>query len=424
MLNIKVSPDFFSTILAAALLGPVLLSICINVFFDPFQLFFRDAVEPVSFLGDQGRDRYQPPGIVHNYDPGGIIIGNSRAANFYPTEIEELFGWRNVYSLTLDGGSLFEQATVAKFAIRSTNVENILWQWAPESFDLAANTTHRKLPFPRYLYNDSRIDDVILYITAPANIEKYNDMKARKRMLLAREVQYTGKSVDAKDRATEWGTIYQRRFNRPIKILESFYGKDHTSWPPNATLSRPTSAFEFSDVPESVDSKKLDHFVDNLNKNVLPIIENNPKVEFTLIVHPPFPLLYWQTMRNESLKRYQHYLYTTHAIVTKLSQHANVRMFAFGNLSSNADLRLYKDKHHFHSILNSFMLSQISRDRGRVTGVNITTYLADFDRVVREYQAQPLHWLTYAQKADTREGLNFTQAQNLLESYLQESVSE
>ena len=218
----KVSQKTFSWILAGALSLPFIFSVSLNLLLDPFQLFIKDSKQPSVFLGGRGKDRYQHAGVVRSYQPKSVIIGHSHAANFFPSKVEGNLSWEGVYSLTLDGGPIYEQKRVLEFALSHSDVRNVLWLIAPYNLVAPANLTNPKLPFPEYLYDESRLNDLQLLITLPSQLLPYNfEKRAKRQSIINDEIKYS-KKIDSRDRSTEWITKSLGEFNRPVAVAKMF----------------------------------------------------------------------------------------------------------------------------------------------------------------------------------------------------------
>ncbi len=413
----KISPvirkKWFGVILILTIISPTVISMAVNLAVDPFEIFSKDKGTPQVFLGGRGQDRYQHVGVIRQYQPKSIIIGHSHAANFLPTSVEKLLNWQDTYSLTLDGGPIYEQRRITEYALQHSKIENVLWLFDPHSLGAAPNMTNRKMPFPEYLYDMYRINDLTLFATLPKEFRKYANLKEEKRHQLDQEIEQSATTIDPRDRSTSWYFSTKSRFNHPNKIADVILGKKPKTL---ELVSNP-------DHKHGQGSTKADDFIlshstnfDANVQNLLSIALKYPEVHFTFIASSPFPKLFQKKRQLTNYSLYIKDLSYVRAFVKETSSYKNIEVFGFGLEKFTADLRLYKDAKHYHIAVNEFMLNAISIKSNKLTTENIDEFLVDFDDAINIYHL-PEKWFPKNRKHKKRKTISLSKATNIIASY-------
>ena len=413
------SPQRFTFLLLAVMIVPVAAVIFVNLTRDPFQIFAGDNPPDAVFLGGHGESRFQHAGVIRHFRPQSIVIGHSLAANFLPTRVEKLLGWRRVYSLTMPGATIYEQSLVARFALEYSDVVHVLWLFSPVNLRLGAFTHQPKVYFPHYLYDDFQPNDLAFFATLPTNLTPYVEQKQalRERLRLARSS--TKSKVDSRDYATAWHYSKNHKFNVPQQVETSIIGKGK-----RARILYDKSVLESEPrlSPEDVHNIAIDpesDFFENLQRNVFSLVEANPDTQFTVVILPPLARLYWQHLRSTELDKYKQYLAFIRDATLNLSKLHNIELYAFGLDEFTGDLRLYRDKEHYHIVANDYMLAEISKDKGNISAHNVDQYLSAFDSEVSSYRL-PDRWsqLILDDEALKPGKLTTRQAQRILDSHI------
>jgi hypothetical protein len=404
--------------LVIAIFAPTLISLATNLYLDPFSIYRKASLQNDVFLGGRGRDRYQHAGVIQNYEPRAVVLGNSLSANFLPSIIEEKLGWKRTFSLTLDGGTIREQSIVGLAALNKNRIKNVLWLLAPYNFSTLFNSTNDKMPFPHYLYNSYRIDDLELFLTLPAEMIHYTSLKDAKREEIFIESNQKGIFIDSRDRSTEWASTYNGNFNHAKALATKMLG----NFPNLESFQAQADKAEYlsqkliaSLIPREAERRK---FENHIAFNILPLILAQPDTKFKFIILPPFPTLYWLRMKTDAPKRYKDQLAFIRLFVEKLSDFGNVEIYSYGLEPFTSDLRLYKDARHYHGAVNDYMVSQIRERKGLITSETINGHLQQFDRQVSSYKVEA------ANSSDvfvTSKQLAKSEAMGIINSYLSAS---
>jgi hypothetical protein len=382
-----VRPQLFATVLVVALALPVIPVIALNLSADPFQIFFKDSSEEPVFLSTRGKDRYQQAGVVRHYQPNSIIVGHSLAANFQPTAVERSLGWRNTYNLTMKGSTIYEHQRVARFALENAPVEKVLWLFFPANMNLPAMVYTPKIPFPEYLYDKSRVNDMRFFATLPSNLAPYIADKEVVRADMRAINETVDPDYETRDLATNWQLMQDNRFNAGEEIFNEILG-DFAAKPAayKEALAASFDHLTASDIAQLPIDPNSD-YVENIELNLRSVVADYPNTEFTIIPMPPLSVLHWQHLRISQPELYRTYLAYLRDFVDIMSDYDNAHIYYYADLPVAKDMRLYRDHGHYHMAVNEYLLELLAAGKGRVTLENVNQYLSDFDALVLEYDA-------------------------------------
>jgi hypothetical protein len=393
----------FSAMLIGALTLPFASSVLFNLVVDPFEILHKSENRPAAFLGGVGLDRYTHAGVIRHYQPNAIVIGHSHAANFLPSHVDDKLGFRNTYSLTLNGGPLFEQGRVARHALENSNIKDVLWLFNSGNLMRSFDAGNLKVPFPTFLYDKVWFNDINLFITHP--MRAYTEKKAKKRKELIKLSKVEKRRLDPRDYSTAWYRMQQATFNQPIRVAQLILGQ-RKSYTKRATQLRlETSITKKLITSYSVRSTDYEK---NLQYNILPAIVANPSTKFRIVIDPPFPLMTWQVRKIYERRDYEQHLALINRQVNDLAKYPNVEIYGFGGEPATQDLRLYKDRNHYHLKLNEMMLDKIAEGRNRLTPEKVLDYLIRFDAQVTQYKLRD-EW----NPESRREEMRLTKAKDL-----------
>jgi len=264
----------FLVIAIFVLVLPTMAVLTYNLHIDPFQIFHKDLKQPTVLASRGGPDRYQQAGIINQYDIGSVIIGHSHAANFLPSKVQKELLWEKVYTLTMNGIWLFEQAMVAEYALSKHKIDNVLWGMQVENFMKPWDEKNKNVPLKEYLYDKSRFNDLRFFLSF--DLLKYEKQKKKRKQQILASENSQQLAEEEFDRATSWYFRNICRFNRPTFIADKELGTirlkyDDVTREKLARLN-PRSLFEQLKEPD----QRFLNYKDNLHKNLLPIIKQHP----------------------------------------------------------------------------------------------------------------------------------------------------
>ncbi len=336
---------------------PLLLTGATNYALDPLHVY-RAKEDGARFWWDQ---RSQNAGKIRSYLPqgyDGVIIGNSVADNFLPSDVSRELGWGKVMKLTMAGGYASEQAMTLEAALQHAPITHVLWCIRPWNFiGDSAEAWHPTRAIPVYLYTDSIADD------APY-LFSLDTLRFSIGNLLGKP---SGKWLTDLERLNYWMDIHI---------------KDHVTYSSDCNLdklaSEDSNATSFFRIAPSRPSEIADN-------TLLRIPLKHPDIQFEIIFAP----MHLQWIRGLSAADLEKYFGIQKYIVARLASLPNVSIHGFETDSAiTSNLANYRDALHFGSGVNLRMLKAVAEGRNRLTAANLDVYLAHLARMAADYSAQ------------------------------------
>jgi hypothetical protein len=321
----------------------------INFIIDPFQQYRQATFHKTIFM----KGFYLNSGLIKSYNYNSVVIGSSMIQNFIIDEVNDKLKYENVIKLPISGGSIIEHYTVLNSAIKNRKIENVLF--GLDVFSLK-NATNR---LPTYLYDNDILNDY-LYLTS---------IDTLKRSILYPFLHYTIPKTHARlnyNKMFQWQhNISEADFNS-TRVLGSFSNND-------------------IDFNENINQEQLiKERIDNLAKYLIPLIKNNPNINYTFF-YPPYSILTYKQM--ETSNTLDDFISTKKQIFKMMSKYQNIRIYDF-QIAENIthDLNNYKDLTHYHQKINTWMLEQIYDINYLVNKNNIDEYSEKLKIQVTDYK--------------------------------------
>jgi hypothetical protein len=314
------------------------LIIVINFILDPFGIHsVRD-----TYLNDGRYERYQNIGIIRNSSYDSIITGSSLSENMKPSLIDGSLS--NTIKIPISGASAREQSMLINSS-NLKNVQKIIWDVHYTAYKGSADRMHDSIPFPQYLYDESIINDLQFY-------GSFDSVK-----FSFKKVFFSKKYFSSNfDEIYNWYDTYKSTFNRDSVYK---YIENKQSMPVDCT------EYTFSNLRNS--------FV----VNILPIIKNNPNIEFKMWI-PPYTHYYYLDMYKckslEDILEFKKYL------IVEFDKFKNVKMYDFSiDYKTINNLDNYKDTHHFNQKISDKILLEMQTEEFLVNK-------ADMNKNIKHYK--------------------------------------
>jgi hypothetical protein len=322
--NAKVHNDKRYRRLFALLIGVMLavfvLITAVVVYVDPFFHYHRP-LPGFPYIVDNQLS--QNPGMAQNMDYNSCIIGSSMTVNFDTDDFKEIMGL-DTLKLSYSGAYpkddynilsiVFDKNTYAR---KNNHMDSVFF--AMDIPTMAADTETIKYPLPEYLYDKNIFNDV-KYVLNKDVLLQY---------ILRPLIQ--GKGSDLSEIYFSWWT-------------PEYY---NIQWVMH-TYEEPEQTKEELNRDALIAPSEL-----NLEKNILPFIENNKDTQFYFFF-PPYSILYWHNIkRNNSFEAtFKQYQY----VADRLLEYENVHLFYFQTMQEVTDLNNYADYSHYKPEINRFMV--------------------------------------------------------------------
>lgn len=343
--------------------------VAVNLLLDPYHIFSKGRDYP--FIAHSLR-YYGDAGVIHNYDMKNIIVGGSLMDNFVPSEVDSALGWRDTYLLTLNDADGAAISAVVQGAMRKHTIKHVLFGLQPERLaEIPAEQEAKRGQGKNfiYLYDDSRLNDLLAFAQVPTHfIKTCLDNKRQRDQLRQSFSGLTDPTIRAasEDLYSTYMPDHYKEFNRPLFI---------------------SSIADENEPRQHVTDDIKANLAQNFETNIKPLVEQHPTTEFDFVVAPGS---FMEKKGNRDI-----FAYSLAFLVKKLSGYKNAKVYGFANDGFNADLRLYKDLNHFHIEISRFMIQSIAHDDHRLAAENIDAYIESFNRIMDAYHLPALWKTTY-----------------------------
>jgi len=327
-----------------------------NFLVDPLQFYRQAAFYQPSFSTEQ---RYQNPGLAKNFAYDTIIIGSSMTENFVPSYLNEKLGGKAL-KLSMSGASAYEENLIVQLALKTGQVKNILWGLDYASLKGSPDRVRNEdVPFPFYLYDQNSANDLsyLLSITTleTSTADLINLLESR---------PPANSNLEHLNNWSSW-------FSYGRDIMLKLWQEDQSK--------RKSGIKQYDKIDSSFPAMQL-----SFNMNILPLIKDNPDVNF-IIYYPPYSILRYRSIYEEDPSQFFSELQIKRYIFTCLEGTNNVILYDFqSDKNLNTMLSHYKDFSHHSQAFNDFIIDSIARNdsRYRVAPWNLETMLSDLKEQV------------------------------------------
>ena len=321
------------------LLIPMILIIVGMIVIDPYFAYHKP-IDGIPYTLDE--DAYINAGILKNFDYDSVIIGSSLAALMEPSIVDEKLG-ANTVKTTISGASTKNGAFLMEYALNNKEICNIIYSLDYNA--LLGDKSQLDRELPQYLYDKN----------------PFNDLQ----YILNKDIWINGVF-----------TLFDR--NRKTPLITNFdeaYGFDKY-----VQFSR---ASVISNMPEGFFSDNFDNsfteyscaddyinaistiepefsVIANISSNIVPIIENNPNVQFYIYM-APMPVLSWySTIAEQGEAGINQVCANLYYVFNELSKYDNCHLGFFYCEDMTYDMYRFCDLIHWdrnvgRSIINSLV---------------------------------------------------------------------
>jgi hypothetical protein len=346
-------------IMSIALAGGVCL---LNYIVDPLQ-FYRQATwyTPI-FSWEQ---RFQNAGLARNWEYNTIILGTSMTENFVPSHVDETFGGAKTLKLSISGSSLYEERLAGEVALRTGQVERIIWGLDYASFRGGKELLHEESgPYPTHLYDTNILNDVKYLF----NVSTVEDSLR----ILKRKFTDTEQPATNLDYLNNWMYGVRHMFGDPRYVYEHYHQAKQA---------------EIKLVQEG-ETDSLTAAQESFDHNVLRIVREHPEVEFHFF-YPPYSILRFQLWYEYQPERFFNQMEIKKYIYQQLASYPNVHIHDFQSEQEiTHQLDYYKDVSHYSQEINQYMIEQMVLGTYEMRSMDDVVSINDeLLRQVMQYQA-------------------------------------
>ena len=297
----------FAGIFLAGLTGCMALVIWVDPFFQ-----YHKPLAWFPYLVDNQVN--QNPGLAKHMDYDGILIGSSMTASFNTDWFEELMGMKT-QKLSYNGSYPKDLSNIMQLVFDAKGDQVKAVYMAVDQSTFSADTEETKFPVTDYLYDDNVFNDVPYLLNKDVLLD-----------YILRPL------ADRKD-ASDWAELYKPWWT------DEYYNKANV-----------LMYYEAAEEKQEEEALAADYFKDaveeNLQKNILPYIEDHPETEF-YIFYPPYSILFWNDVTRE--KELEAVIGRLEYMTERLLNYENVHVFNFlGKEDIICNLNNYADYMHYH----------------------------------------------------------------------------
>lgn len=339
------------TLSTLGIIGVLLLLTVLFVYIvDPLFQYHKPAKNGYAI----SNETYNNPGIAKNFDYNAVILGSSMCQNFKPSEFDEKFNVTTV-KLTYSGAYALNHKSIMDIVERADpNKEVDAIFWGVDIYSFMKPVDQTRSPLPKYLYDANAFNDINYVLNKDIILKSLQ-------VLYNQSINLPTTSSD--DYYSWYSTC--KDFFVPAKVINTHIDNMSRIEKPQAPLPR---------------DEYLEIVKENMEKNIIPIIENNPQAEFYLF-YPPYSILYWDTLRTGGTLDAQ--LAILEYITEVFLQYNNVTLSTFQNDESIVlDISLFKDHTHYHPDINSFIVENLDNPDYQITKDNYIEKLADLRHLI------------------------------------------
>ena len=313
---------------------------------DPY--FQYHAPNPkMSYNMEMNSFSYYNAGIAKNFSYDTVVTGSSMSRAMLPSYIDRKFNCQTVKLSMAEARGKDYQILFALLG-SNPNLKRVIM--GLDTFAFSVDKDYSSYEKPMHLYDDNLLNDVLYLTNIDSLIESYKVLSNTKN-------GGTTTTMDDYQNYTLTNT-----FSRE-KVLQIYREKMPI-----------TQNFE-------VDKKALNKTVSrNLEQNLLPTIEENPKVNF-MFYFPPYSIVKWAITENcgEEIE-------CMRILIDKLIDYPNVSIYFYqGEKDVITDLEHYMDTIHFDINVANKIIDYMADDVHKLTSTNYESVINEFEKFIRDY---------------------------------------
>ena len=300
---------------------------------------------------------YQNTGIAKHTEYDTLITGSSMVMNFRAWWFDEVFGCKAI-RLGYSGGIVGDYSTLLNIAIQNNDAIKTIY-YGLDNYTITGDSKRmREAPkTPKYLIDNNPLND-IKYLLNKDVLLTYT-----------RTCIYYGFKRDADYDFHEmhaWDRVKRFVFSKEQVISDYTYTK--------------------SDVV--YDEQYFMDYAEDFCNAIIPFAKDNPQIHFVFFA-PPYSVLYWHGIMcggvlDATVCALKH-------VYAELLKHSNVNIYYFQNeYEKISDLDKYRDKSHYCTEYNKYMLSAFQSGDNLLTTDNYESVLDDMAAYVKQYDFDSL----------------------------------
>lgn len=312
-----------------------LLVLCITVVacVDPF-FVYRIGKNSTSYIYDQEYSPTWKVGISrHQYGYDSIWVGSSLSTYVDTDYLKSTMGYNCTTGIIASGRpniyKLFIEEAIKDNNIKTVFYETVITHWVWEGM----GTDYNMSIIPQYVMTDSFLDDGDYLLNKDVLGESLIDIQ--------RSIDFFIKRIKMKDTISS---------EEDIGVNDGKTEEQNQIIPHDAVFSIKSMAPRIAtNTIQYVNDDTLMYYESigkgNIENNIIPLIKNNPDVQFVFVI-PPTGVMFYAQLANADLL--ETFLGVEERLFTILLSFDNVRMICANlDVEFNSDLNNYMDDGHF-----------------------------------------------------------------------------
>ncbi len=328
---------FFVKIVFLAVIT-ILPLVVFNYLIDPLQCFrvakwYKPLYDP--------NERVQSACLARSHSYDTAIVGSSHVENIDPVFVDDTFGVSSV-RLTIAASTLFEQNQVLSLALDRGIVKNVIWGLDTNIlYDEPKRVRDDLVPFPYYIYEPNFLNN-LLFLLDPYQIKHYTKMAIH---------QFTGKFDEFTDlrNLNSWEHLFVFSEERVWQVYQAVSGGKMAA---------------MQNTNENLEVSNLDILpTENIDKNVVDLIKNNPDTHF-IVYFPPYSILRFVELYQDDRQKLEAEWKLKDYLISQLFLLKNVNVFDFQVVKEiTHNLNNYKDLTHYSGEVDEYIIFSLRQNK-------------------------------------------------------------
>jgi len=356
-------------IFAVSWLLPLTGFLSVKLLLDPYRIYHQPWIRDNYYLGRPDM-RIQASGIINTEDFDSIVLGDSMAANFSPSEAANKFGGKFV-NISLDGSSAPERSLVLNYALKKKEITMVIF--SIDRVDLAVDSiANTGIARYAYLYDDNRLNDLLLYLSHWRDLRfafcGNRFVSSDRRCKEGRDLERLCEWYSEPGNARRIGGL-QKWFESAkddIRVMSALRGVSEEI---EAIASGTSPAVDWAEV-RGAQSRHQQVF----RTHILEVAAEHPATQFYLFF-PPFSRLRYAMLKQGNPQDFESYLEIIRFVVRDCAKYHNIQVFGFDTESFLDDIANYIDTSHYDQGINSEMLRWMRDGVHALTPLNVDDYI-------------------------------------------------
>jgi hypothetical protein len=330
--------------------------------YDPMQIFHKAWGRNSTFHANM---RQQAAGIINNYNFDSIIFGTSMLENTSADEASEVFGGKFV-NISMSASDFYERKLVLEYLMKKKSIKKVIYSLDADKY-IRQKKGSKQYPIDsyNYLYDQNPFNDLNVY---------FNDKFIRCFIQFSKSKECIGDKKGT-DRPGAWFQVK----NHSVRYggLDKWFAAKN-NYQIKMVFRNISSTAQKVELGKIVSLKNIENKIEKAKKyvheTILNIVMEYPDTEF-LMVFPPYSRMHYAKWAQYDLPSFEIHKAIVRYLAEESDKYENLNIYAFGDHEFVNEIKNYKDSKHYHYSINSWMLSAMHRDEGRLNGSNIDKYI-------------------------------------------------